>query len=60
VERAQQQVQAGDLGTALGSTRETREIAQRGFLTDDCPWVDVRRDRFRTGRSERVATDLSE
>jgi class 3 adenylate cyclase/tetratricopeptide (TPR) repeat protein len=47
VERAERAVHAGDLDTAITSAKEAREIAQRGFLTDDCRWVDVRRDRLR-------------
>jgi class 3 adenylate cyclase len=47
VERAERAVQAGDLDTAIASAKEAREIAQRGFLTDDCPWVDVCRDGLR-------------
>ena len=47
VERAEEAVHTGDFRAAAPAAKEGIDIAQRGFLTDDCPWVDAQRERLR-------------
>ncbi|HUE59583.1 MAG TPA: hypothetical protein VMO88_08380, partial [Acidimicrobiales bacterium] len=47
VERAERSVAEGKPDVAVAAGREAAEIAGRGFLNDDCPWVDAQRERLR-------------
>ena len=47
VERAEQSVAEGHSSEAISAAREAQDIARRGFLTDDCTWVDTQRERLR-------------
>jgi class 3 adenylate cyclase/ketosteroid isomerase-like protein len=46
VERAEAAVRAGAVDDAVAAGREAQDIARRGFLHDDSPWVDAQRDRL--------------
>ncbi|HUE59208.1 MAG TPA: AAA family ATPase, partial [Acidimicrobiales bacterium] len=47
VERAERSVAEGKPDVAVAAGREAAEISARGFLNDDCPWVDAQRERLR-------------
>lgn len=36
-----------DFDAVVAAARQAQKIASRGFLTDDCPWVDAQRERVR-------------
>lgn len=46
VERAEDGAQQGDVDAAVKAARFAQEIARRGFLSDDCAWVDIQRARL--------------
>ncbi|MHB8464532.1 MAG: BTAD domain-containing putative transcriptional regulator, partial [Acidimicrobiales bacterium] len=50
LERAEQAVRDGHAEVALTAARDVEDIARRGFLTDDCAWVDAQRERLRDMR----------
>src|SRR5947209_3294265 len=47
VDAAEQAVGDEDAAKAIAAAAEAEAIARRGFLSDDCDWVDAQRDRLR-------------
>jgi predicted ATPase/DNA-binding SARP family transcriptional activator len=47
VEHAEAAVRSARFAAAVAAAEEATEIARRGFLSDDCVWVDTQRDRLR-------------
>jgi predicted ATPase/DNA-binding SARP family transcriptional activator len=47
VEQAEAAVRSAQFAVAVAAANEATEIARRGFLSDDCVWVDAQRDRLR-------------
>jgi predicted ATPase/class 3 adenylate cyclase len=47
VEQAEAAVRSAQLVAAVAAAKEATELARRGFLNDDCAWVDTQRDQLR-------------
>jgi predicted ATPase/DNA-binding SARP family transcriptional activator len=47
VERAERAIRDGDFEAAIVAATDAEAIVGRGFLTDDCSWVDRQRERLR-------------
>jgi class 3 adenylate cyclase len=47
VDIAEQSIRDGETDVAIAHAKDAEEIARRGFLTDDCLWVDAQRARLR-------------
>ncbi|HEX4865045.1 MAG TPA: BTAD domain-containing putative transcriptional regulator, partial [Acidimicrobiales bacterium] len=47
LERAERALAEAEPDAAVTAGHEAAEVAGRGFLSDDCPWVDAQRERLR-------------